>query len=381
MKIIEIAFPGIVFFSSLSLLVMGTEQFRLFLKEKHQRSKYLGIFCLISGFFALNEVIIYSNAFPVEYGRNFILCFQFLLFLGLFYYMKSLSFFIVVPKWLKYFYYRSMMLFMLLAILPPIALFVFGKHIYFNPDHIYVTGNFFSDAYTARMGQPYIAPLAVLSLFSVVHSVTSVILLIRVFRSSKDWFLIIGFAVNIVACAMEFFVLPLTVDYYVPMSFVANLFEAIRMCYLSSREDLVGRESCDLSSVVKDENSYRDISIDEEKIESLGASLVSLMEKEKLYLNPNLKVSDLGYKLRVPDYLISQGIRFALNKNFYQWVNEYRVREVQKRLRSDVYKDRTIVDIAYESGFNSKSSFNSVFKKIVGCTPSIYRENNVPEIN
>jgi AraC-like DNA-binding protein len=61
-----------------------------------------------------------------------------------------------------------------------------------------------------------------------------------------------------------------------------------------------------------------------------------------------------------------------MGMNFYNLVNEYRIKEVKDRLKSDKYKRLTILAIAYDSGFNSKSSFNTIFKEKTGQTPSEY---------
>jgi AraC-like DNA-binding protein len=61
-----------------------------------------------------------------------------------------------------------------------------------------------------------------------------------------------------------------------------------------------------------------------------------------------------------------------MGKNFYNLVNDYRVEEVKRRLEDPQYKHLTILAIAYDSGFNAKSSFNTIFKEKTGSTPSEY---------
>ena len=64
-----------------------------------------------------------------------------------------------------------------------------------------------------------------------------------------------------------------------------------------------------------------------------------------------------------------------LNKNFYLYINVYRIHQVKALLNDPANKDMTLLDIAYESGFNSKSTFNAIFKKITNMTPTQYRKN------
>ena len=62
-----------------------------------------------------------------------------------------------------------------------------------------------------------------------------------------------------------------------------------------------------------------------------------------------------------------------MGKNFYGWINEYRIQEVLDAMNREGTRDHSIIRIAYESGFYSKSTFNTIFKKKLGVTPSEYR--------
>ncbi len=96
------------------------------------------------------------------------------------------------------------------------------------------------------------------------------------------------------------------------------------------------------------------------------------MQKEKPYLDRELTIYDLSDRLDIPRHFISEVINEHMGKNFYNLVNEYRVDEVKLRLLDPVYRNLTILAIAYDSGFNSKSSFNTIFKEKTGMTPSEY---------
>lgn len=101
--------------------------------------------------------------------------------------------------------------------------------------------------------------------------------------------------------------------------------------------------------------------------------LLELMEREKPYLNPKLKLSDLASQMSVNPGLLSLIINQGTGKNFNDFVNEYRVTEFKSRLKSGDHKNFTLLAIALDSGFNSKSSFNAIFKKITGNTPNQFR--------
>ncbi|MBN1271482.1 MAG: helix-turn-helix transcriptional regulator [Candidatus Aminicenantes bacterium] len=102
--------------------------------------------------------------------------------------------------------------------------------------------------------------------------------------------------------------------------------------------------------------------------------LIEYVEKEKPYLNYNLTLGELSNKAKIPVNYLSQVINEVLNKNFYTFINEYRVNEAKRMFASPKYTNRSIMEILYEVGFNSKSTFYSFFQKTTGTTPSEYRK-------
>lgn len=107
-----------------------------------------------------------------------------------------------------------------------------------------------------------------------------------------------------------------------------------------------------------------------------AAELVNKIRKymviEKPYLDRELTIYDLSNQLKISRHTLSEVINEHMGMNFYNLVNEYRLKEVKERLKSEDYTNLTILAIAYDSGFNSKSSFNTVFKEKTGQTPSEY---------
>ncbi len=98
------------------------------------------------------------------------------------------------------------------------------------------------------------------------------------------------------------------------------------------------------------------------------------MKAEKYYLNPELTLQSLSKELDLHANTISQIFNEGLNKSFSDVVNEYRIKAVIEKLNSAIYAQFTILGIAYESGFNSKTTFNRAFKKFTGKTPVAYKE-------
>lgn len=105
-----------------------------------------------------------------------------------------------------------------------------------------------------------------------------------------------------------------------------------------------------------------------------AAKIDGIMRSQKTYLNPDLTLDMLADTLGTPAKDLSMIINRHFNLNFYEFVNGYRIEEAQKRLLDTANKSKTITDIYLEVGFNSKSVFNTFFKKLVGKTPSEYRQ-------
>ncbi len=99
------------------------------------------------------------------------------------------------------------------------------------------------------------------------------------------------------------------------------------------------------------------------------------MNEEKPYLDSELTIVTVSEKLGIPRHYLTQVINEHLNKNFFVYINEYRVNEAKQKMSDETYRDHTILRIAYDSGFNSKSGFNIIFKKHTGFTPTEFRNN------
>jgi len=103
--------------------------------------------------------------------------------------------------------------------------------------------------------------------------------------------------------------------------------------------------------------------------------ILDYIEKEKPYYDNKLSLKQLARLLELSTNHLSQIINENFNRNFYDLINEYRVKEVKKCLSNQKYNNFTLLGIAYECGFNSKASFNGVFKKFTGLTPSEFKKN------
>ena len=122
----------------------------------------------------------------------------------------------------------------------------------------------------------------------------------------------------------------------------------------------------------KSSGEYKRSGLKDEDAERHHKQLVRLMETKKPYLEPKLTLSSLADDLGISVNHLSQVINQYEERNFFDFVNSYRVKEYIDRATDPAYQNFSILAIALDSGFNSKSSFNQVFKKFTGKTPSRY---------
>ncbi|MEQ8425707.1 MAG: helix-turn-helix domain-containing protein, partial [Cyclobacteriaceae bacterium] len=97
-------------------------------------------------------------------------------------------------------------------------------------------------------------------------------------------------------------------------------------------------------------------------------ALLQSMEQDKLYLMPDLNVRFLEEKLGLTARQISDALNQGLGKNFYTFINEYRVKEFQRKVNEN--PNLTLAGLALECGFNSKTTFQRVFKEVTGMRPA-----------
>lgn len=162
--------------------------------------------------------------------------------------------------------------------------------------------------------------------------------------------------------------------YYTPLLYLICVFF---LAHFSLQQKEIFRfgpnEIKDLTTVIAFENQ-KDIGkikrLNDTQIDLLNEKLTALMTVDKLFLENELSLPILASKLSASSNEISYLINAVYNQNFYNFVNTYRVEEAKKLLLSDDYSKLNILGIAYQSGFNSKTTFNTTFKKITGVSPS-----------
>lgn len=125
---------------------------------------------------------------------------------------------------------------------------------------------------------------------------------------------------------------------------------------------------------IKPENKKQSLSFGLKKI--YEQKLTQYMKVSKPYLDPDLNLYDLSKLVSIPPRSLSEVLNSSFQQNFYDYINSYRIKESEQLFRSSLEADKTILEVLYEVGFNSKSSFNTAFKKLTGMTPTEYRRNH-----
>ena len=124
----------------------------------------------------------------------------------------------------------------------------------------------------------------------------------------------------------------------------------------------------------KETNKYEGSNLTPEQVEKYKLQLLDLLDTEKPFLNPQVSLTELAETLSISAKHLSQVINQSFHKNFFDFINAYRIQEVQKILKESSDDKITILEAMYQAGFNSKSSFNTAFKKETGLTPTEFRK-------
>jgi len=122
---------------------------------------------------------------------------------------------------------------------------------------------------------------------------------------------------------------------------------------------------------------YTSSGLAEDEAEKYKTLLFEKISNDKLYTDPTLTLKKLAELLSIPYYQLSQIINQKMEKNFTDFINEYRIEEAKGLLANPTYRDEKIEGIAYDSGFNTPSSFYAAFKKFTGSTPTQYRKKAI----
>ena len=130
---------------------------------------------------------------------------------------------------------------------------------------------------------------------------------------------------------------------------------------------------------VNNPEKYQRSGLKPEQAELFLETMLRFMETEKPYRNPDLTIHNLSEKLNISRNHLTEIINEKKEKNFFEFVNTYRVEEVKKLMTNAAYSHLNLYALGLEAGFKSKTAFNTNFKKLTGLTPSAWKNRSVPD--
>jgi AraC-like DNA-binding protein len=171
---------------------------------------------------------------------------------------------------------------------------------------------------------------------------------------------------------------PLWIDTGQALFVAFGLYYISLVGYLQYQPQQLVYEETDDSSETQEANvpSLLISKMSNEELETWQHKILTVMQQERLYLNPELTLTDFAQRLETHSKLISAVINEAFQKNFNDFVNEYRVNIFKEKVSDPRLKHLTLLAIAFECGFNSKSTFNRAVKRITGKMPSAFLSLN-----
>ena len=137
-------------------------------------------------------------------------------------------------------------------------------------------------------------------------------------------------------------------------------------------------ESIDLG---KQKTRYEKNKLKASEAERYKELLLNYMEEEKPFLKNKITLHEVASAINIPSHHLSQVLNDKIKQNFFDFINGYRIEALKKKLKDPKSKHLTMLGIANDCGFNSKASFNRIFKKSTGLTPSEYLKNTNTEVS
>lgn len=114
-----------------------------------------------------------------------------------------------------------------------------------------------------------------------------------------------------------------------------------------------------------------------EWIDKWHSTILEMIEVEKVYLDPELTLTELAKKMGTNASLLSKAVNTCFKVSFNDLINRHRVQEAIRLMAEPKYKNLNLLAIAFDAGFNSKSTFNRAFKKVTGHIPKDYLSQNM----
>jgi AraC-like DNA-binding protein len=125
-----------------------------------------------------------------------------------------------------------------------------------------------------------------------------------------------------------------------------------------------------------DEKKMLPITLTKEKCKQYYRQIEEIITRNQLFLDPDLSLHNVAQAVKLSDRIVSQVIKESVSLNFTDFINKKRIEYAKEVLRNTTKSEKNVLEILYEAGFNSKSVFNTQFKKHTGLSPTAFREMN-----
>ena len=181
------------------------------------------------------------------------------------------------------------------------------------------------------------------------------------------------FFLGFVASFVSYYVLVLSIDFRPVHDYIVSISMSIFMYavgYLSFNGNW--------DSVKTRNRGYRKSGLNETMANYYKQELLTLMKHQRPYVNGDLKLSQLADKLDISQHNLSELLNVKFGMSFPEFVNSYRIKDAQTLMQGDHSNALRLIDIAYQVGYNNKTSFSQTFKKHTGLTPSQFRTRSQP---
>lgn len=377
MQWIQIIFPSFALCCALFLGAFALLNFHIWRATHFARPRLLFMLSLLGTAPAILQLIVQSRIFANEtvYWASLI---SLIVNAPMrIYYLRTVTFFIAIPDRFLKFCCVALTVIGVLSLVPLLDK-IFGGWIPYSvpADMPPMAGNYFFDSFSIHLGEVTTYTKILLCAYSLVDLTYSIYLMRNLLKTTRDvWFLSGLFFICFVA--VQYFMLPFTTGYTLPLVFFAYFLECLRMTYFSAKEYLIDTEvnkgNLQKLAPTRELVKYQNSNLSNERIQELGVKLKQLLEISEIYKDPNLRLEALVPKMGIPSYQLSQVISVGLQSRFHELVNTYRIHSVLKEMKSKKWENQNILDIAFANGFNSKSTFNLAFKKVTGKTPTEYK--------
>lgn len=158
-------------------------------------------------------------------------------------------------------------------------------------------------------------------------------------------------------------------------NYSATLALTTALGFYGIRQDEIYKRKLKKTDLELTEERYKKSKLEIDKKEDIKTLILIYFKDKSPYLNSELSMHILSEELNIPKHQLTEVLNTIIGKNFFQFVNEYRVEAVKQKLSDTSNNKFSIEAIGYDCGFSSKSSFFSVFKNIIGQTPSQFKNS------